>query len=242
MTHAEAQKLLDKIVGQIFGYQNPLSLEQFQKKFTFDIKLPQEVIDSSDGSTTWAQSTNPTRFIKMSNAHSIDLSDKAARESVSFLRPSRPLNNMQDVLAAWNEINLTTTERWVDSINVTESDNVDGSENVFRSQDIRRSRNILFTDGSTACEFMAACQRSRNSTFCIRLDDSGECTNCFNVSWSGKLTNCLFMHDCGDMQDSMFCTNISGEQFCIANMQYSEAEYRKLRDEVVRWILSPAAM
>jgi hypothetical protein len=239
MTHAEAQKILDKIVGQVFGYQNPLSLEQFQQKFTFDIKLPQPVIDSTDGSTTWAQSVNPTKFIKMENARTKDLQAKPG-EKISFLRPSRPLGGIQDVMAAWNEINITTAERWVDSVNVTESDNIDSCENVFRSQDIRRSRNVLFSDGSTECEFIAANQRSRNSTFCIRLDDSGECTNCFNVSWSGNLTNCLFMHDCGDMQDSMFCTNVSGERFCIANMQYPEAEYRRLRDEVVRWILSPA--
>ena len=58
------------------------------------------------------------------------------------------------------------------------------------------------------------------------------------MSWSGNLTNCLFMHDTGDMQDSMFCTNIKGKRFCIANMQYDEAEYRRVRDFVVRWILT----
>jgi hypothetical protein len=40
------------------------------------------------------------------------------------------------------------------------------------------------------------------------------------------------------MQDSMFCTNMKGGRFCIANMQFDEAEYRRLRDEVVRWILT----
>jgi len=46
------------------------------------------------------------------------------------------------------------------------------------------------------------------------------------------------MHDTGDMQDSMFCTNLKGKQFCIANMQFEEAEYRQLKDQVVRWILT----
>ena len=239
MTHNEAQKLLDKIIGQIFGYQDPPTLEQFMNKYTFDNRLPQQVIDSTDGTTTWAQSVNPTRFIKLDNARAAE-NDAKPGESASYLRPAQPLNNIQDILTAWNEINLTTTERIKDSINCSESDNIYGSENVFRSQDIRQSRNIMFCDGATNCEFMVASQRSGDSTFSIRLDDSGDCTNCFNVSWCGKMTNCLFMHDCGDMQDSMFCTNISGERFCIANMQYSEEEYRKLRDQVVRWILSPA--
>lgn len=240
MTSTEAQKMLDKIVGQIFGYQNPLSLEQFMQKFTFDIRLPQEVIDSTDGSKTWAQSTNPTRFVKLENARDAENNAKPG-EAASFLRPTRPLGNLQEVLTAWNEINITTAERYKDSINVAESDTIHNSENVFRSQDINHCRNILFCDGvKNGCEFMAACQRSEASTFGIRIEDSAECSNCFNVSWSIKQTNCMFMHDCGDMQDSMFCTNISGQRFCIANMQYTEAEYRKLREEVIRWVLSPA--
>lgn len=237
MTSNEAQQLLDKVVGQVFGYKNPMSLEQFMQKFTFDIRLPQQVTDSTDGTPTWAQSTNPTKFIKLENARKAE-NESQPGESMSYLRKSRPLSDIDDILAAWEEINLTTTERYKDSLNVSESDNIYYSENVFRSQDIRASKNILFSDGLGGCEYIVAGQRSGDSTFCIRLEDSGECSNCFSVSWCGKLTNCLFMHDCGDMQDSMFCTNISGQRFCVANMQFEEAEYRRLRDVVVRWILT----
>ncbi len=236
MTTHEAQALLDKIVGQVLGYKNPLSLEQFMQKFTFDIRLPQPVTDITDGTITWAQSINPTRFVKMENARGLELA--GASPATDYLRPARQLNSMEDIMAAWGEINLTTTERIKDSINVTESDNINYSENIYRSQDIRRSKNVLFTDGLNDSEFIVAGQRSGDSTFCIRIDDSGNCTNCFNVSWSGNLTNCLFMHDTGDMQDSMFCTNMKGKRFCIANMQYDEAEYRRLRDIAVRWILT----
>jgi hypothetical protein len=236
MTAADAQKLLDKIVAQIFGFQNPLSLEQFMAKFTFDIRLPQPVTDITDGSTTWAQSTNPTRFVKLQNARGLEMAGATA--ATDYLRPTRPLKTMEDILSAWNEINLTTTERYKDSLNVSESDNIYYSENVYRSQDIHKSKNILFSDGVNGSEFVVASQRSGDSTFCIRLEDSGNCTSCFNVSWSGNLTNCLFMHDTGDMQDSMFCTNIKGKRFCIANMVYEEAEYRRLKDIVARWILT----
>ena len=236
MTQADAQAMLDKIVGQVFGYQNPLSLEQFMQKFTFDIRLPQQVTDITDGSVTWAQSINPTRFVKMDNARGLQIGE--AGPDTDFLRPARQLNSIDDILGAWNEINLTTTERLLESLNCAESDNITHSENVYRSQDIRRSKNVLFTDGLDGSEFIAAGQRSASSTFCIRIDDSGECNNCFNVSWSAKLTNCFFMHDTGDMQDSMFCTNVKGKRFCIANMEYPEAEYKRLKDLVVRWVLS----
>jgi hypothetical protein len=236
MTKTEAQHLLDKVVGQVFGYQNPLSLDQFMQKFTFDIRLPQPVTDITDGSTTWAQSTNPTRFVKMQNARGLEIAGASAK--TDYLRPARPLDSIEDILAAWNEINLTTTERYKECINVSESDNIYYSENVYRSQDIRKSKNIIFSDGLNGCEFIVAGQRSGDSTFCIRIEDSGNCTNCFNVSWSGNLTNCFFMHDTGDMQDSMFCTNIKGKRFCIANMQYDEAEYKRLKDLVLRWTLT----
>lgn len=236
MKQAEAQAVLDKIIAQIFGYKNPLSLEQFMQKFTFDIRLPQPVTDTTDGSKTWAQSTNPTRFVKLQNARNLELG--GASPKTDYLRPKRTLNSIEDILAAWNEINLTTTERYKDCLNVSESDNIYYSENVYRSQDIRKSKNILFSDGLGGCEFVAAGQRSGDSTFCVRLEDSGDCTNCFNVSWSGNLTNCFFMHDTGDMQDSMFCTNVKGKQYCIANMQYTEAEYRQIKDIVAQWILT----
>jgi hypothetical protein len=236
MSTREAQEVLDKIVGQVFGYQNPLSLEQFMQKFTFDIRLPQPVTDDTDGSITWAQSTNPTRFVKLTNARGMEVGGASAK--TDFLRPKRDLNSVEDILAAWNEINLTTTERYKDCLNVAESDNVYYSENIYRSQDIHKSKNILFSDGLNGSEFMAASQRSGDSTFSIRVEDSGNISNSFNISWSGNITNSFFMHDTGDMQDSMFCTNIKGKQYCIANMQYEEHEYKQIKDIVIRWILT----
>jgi hypothetical protein len=236
MTKTEAQQILDKVVGQVFGYQNSLTLDQFMQKFTFDIRLPLPVTDAMDGSTTWAQSTNPTRFIKLKNAREYEIAGASAK--TDYLRPKRVLNSIEDIMSAWSEINLTTTERYKDSIDIAESDNIYFSETVYRSQDIHKSKNILFSDGVNDSEFVVASQRSGNSTFCIRLEDSGECTNSFNISWSANITNCFFMHDTADMQDSMFCTNIKGKRFCIANMQYTEEEYKPIKDQVLRWILT----
>ncbi len=234
MNATEAKKILDKIIGQVCGYQNPLTLEQFMQKFAFDVRLPQQVFDTTDNSPTWAQSTNPTKFIRIDNARN-------QHGSGDGLREKQQINSLQDLLAQWNEINYTTTERQIDSLNIAECDNIYNSENVYRSQDIRRSKNILFSDGVEDSEFIAAGQRSGNNAFCIRIEDSGECSNSFGVSWSSKITNSFFIHDCYDMQDSMFCTNMRGKQYCIANMQFEKEEYEKLRLQVVQWILSPAS-
>jgi hypothetical protein len=232
MNATEAKQILDKIIGQICGYQNPLSLEQFMQKFAFDVRLPQQVFDSTDNSPTWASSTNPTKFIKMDTA-------RAKYAENDGFREKRPINNLQELLAMWNDINYFTTEREIESLNVGESDCVLKSENVYRSQDIRRSKNILLSDSIEDSEFIAASQRSGGNAFCIRVEDSGECSNSFGVSWSSKITNSFFIHDCSDIADSMFCSGIKGRQYCIANMQFEKEEYEKLKQQVVQWILTP---
>lgn len=230
MTSKAAKEALDKIVGQVFGYQNPYSLEQFMQKYAFDIRLPVQVTDATTGEETWSQSANPTRYIKMSNAYKRDVE--------SWLLPKRSLHSMQDILKAWNEVNLTTTERQTDSLHVAESDNVYNSENVYRSLDVARSKNVLFSDGAWDCEYVAANQRSNTSNYCIRLEDSKECTGSFTVSWSSKIVNSMFIHDCFDLYECLFCSHITSKKFCIANIQFEEAEYRRLKEQVVRWILT----
>lgn len=231
MTPQLAKQILDKIVGQIFGYQNPLSLEQFMQKYAFDVRLPVQVNDATTGQPTWSQSANPTRYITMDNAH-----NRAGDDA--WMLPKRPLNSIEDVLAVWNETNLTATERQIESLHIAESDNIYNSENIYRSQDIARSKNILFSDGVNDSEYIAASQRSNTSAFCARIEDSKECSNSFSVSWSGKVVNSMFIQDCYDMYECLFCSHITSKKFCIANMQLEEAEYRKLKEQIVRWALT----
>lgn len=228
MSPKDAKAVLDKVIGQVFGYKNPLSLEQFMQKYAFDIRLPQQVNDSTTGEPTYTQSVNPSKFITVKNAW--------ARED--WERPKKPINGIEDILTAWAEINYTATDRFIDAINVGESDNIYTSENVFRSQDISDSKNILLSDGIFNSEYIIAGQRSNSSTFCIRIEDSKESSNSFSVVWSKKIVNSFFIQDCTDLIDCMFCSHIGSKQFCIANMQFEEAEYRKIKDYVVRWILT----
>lgn len=230
MDSKSAQVLLDQIIGQVTGYKNPFTLDQFRAKYGFDVRLPQQVNDSTTGQVTWSQSPNPTKFITVQNTWNMpDFWEK---------RPKRPLNGIQDIIAAWNEINYTAAERSIDSVNIAESDNIYSSENVYRSQDIRNSKNILFCDGIGDSEYVAASQRSVTLQSCLRVEDSNTCTNSFSVIWSKKIVNCFFIEDCGDMYECMFCSHTSNKKFCIANMQYTEEEYRALKDQVMRWILT----
>lgn len=226
-----AKQILDKIVGQIFGYQNPWTLEQFAQKYAFDARLPSQVFDSTTGEPGWAQSTNPTKFITMDNA-------RKRAEVDDFMLPKQEIKGIQDILAIWSQTNHTSTDRVIDSINVAESDNVIGSENVYRCVEAIRSKNVVYCESPVECEFMAGIIRTQRSSFCIRTEDSQNCVNSFSVSWSNKVTNSFFIQDCFDVTDCMFCSHLAGKQYCIANMQFEEAEYKKIRDEVIRWILA----
>jgi len=225
-----AKAIVDKIIGQVFGYQNPLSLDQVLAKFAFDVRLPQQVNDSETGEPTWTESINPSKFMSFKNAWS--------KPEDFFERPKRPINSIQDILGYWSETNAMATERAIDSLNFAQSDDIRRSENVYRSQNVEGSKNVIFSDTLYNSEFMIASQRSQASNFCIRLEDSGESSNSFSVNWSTKISNSFFIQDCNNMQDCMFCSHMNTKQYWIANMPFSKEEYMKIRDMVVRWILT----
>lgn len=231
MDAKKAQTILDTIIGQVFGYKNTLTLEQFRQRFAFDVRLPNQVNDTTTGEITWAQSSNPTKFITMENS--------AKRSAVDdWLLPKRAINSLSDALEAWNEINYFTTERQIDTVNVAESDNNYNSENIYRSQDSHFAKNIIFSDGINYSEFIAAGQRSTGSVYSVRIEDSKEVSQSFSVSWSGKISKSFFIHDSYDLSDCIFCSHMSSKRFCVANMQFEEAEYNRIKDMVVRWIMA----
>lgn len=231
MNQEVAKEILDKVVGAVFGYQNPLSLEQAMQKFAFDLPLPQQVYDSVTGKPTWANSVNPSRFASMNQLRDM-------HQDTEWMIARRPLESVEDILKAWAETNYTTTEREIESINVAESDSVMNSENVYRSACIRRSKNVLFSVDNDALEYVVAGYRSQTSTFSIRVEDSQLVSNSFNVIWSAKVANSFFVQDCYDISDCMFCSHIGGKQYCIANMQFEKEEYERLKLEVVKWIFN----
>jgi hypothetical protein len=226
-----AKQILDKIVGQIFGYQNPWTLEQFAQKFAFDARLPSQVFDATTNEPGWVQSTNPAKFMTLANV-------RKRAEVDDFMLPKRELNSINDILAVWGETNYTPTDRVIDSINVAESDNVIGSENVYRCVEAIRSKNVVYCESPVESEYLAGVLRTQRSSFCIRTEDSQNCANSFSVSWSNKVTNSMFINDCFDVSDCLFCSHISGKQYCIANMQFTKEEYEKIRLEVIKWIFS----
>jgi len=230
MKQSDAKQILDEVVGQVFGYQNPLSLERAMTKFAFDVRLPQQVFESETGNETWAASMGQQRYI-------VNAKVMERAEQQDGLKPHRQFMSIDDVLAAWNEVNYASSERQIDSKNVLESDGVYHSDKVYRSIDIRKSKNILFSDGVDACDHVVAGQTSKSCQYTIRVEDSKNVSSSFNVIWSNKIQNSMFIQDCFDLEDCLFCTHLIGKKFCVANVQLDEVEYRRVKDMVARWAL-----
>lgn len=233
MKTTEAQKALDAVIKQIAGFENKLTLEQFQRKFAYDIDLPVEVQDATTGESTWTGTVNAGKYMTLQNVRK--------RAGVDdWMLQKRPMGSVNDILAAWNEVNYATTERHIDSLNVNESDTIYFSEHVYRSQDVAKSKHIIFCSDCNTSEYLVASRRSGGSTYCIRLEDSGECSNSFGVVWSKNIVNCLFIQDSMNLYECMFCSKLKDKKFCIANMQFEEAEYYRLKELVLRWLFSAA--
>jgi hypothetical protein len=229
MNDPQAQAILDKIIGQITGYQNPYKVVDFHSKFAFDIKLPQKVVDAGTGEDVWAMASMPTKYIKVTRAW--DIAD-------GWLRPAKAINSMEDILGSWAELNLMAADRHIESQNVHESDAIYNCENVFRCVDCSRSKNLLLCDSVHDSEYVVASQRSNTLQYSARVEDSNTISESFSINWSGKSTKCLFLQDCKDMYECMFCSHTTNRKFMIANMQYDEAEYYRIKKMVIAWLLS----
>ncbi len=229
MTDIQTSKAIDKIFANVFDCKNPYDLDEVLSKFAFDVKLPQEVTDSTTGEKTWATSINPSKFI----------TDKNSFEKTDpWMMPKQDITDLEQLIELWNKINYRTTERVYNSENVSKSDTIYNSENVYRSCDSSECKNLIFSDGCHHCEYVLASQRSGNCNFCIRVDDSSGCSNSYNVSCSGKISNSYFIEDCSSLHECLFCAHIQNKRFCIANMQFEEEEYYQIKKEIIKWIIN----
>ena len=230
MTDKFALEIINKIFKNVFDEDNPYSLEEILSKFAFDIKLPNQVYDSVTNEVTYADSINSGKYITLANMERKDKEN-------GWMLKKREIHNLQELMNIWNSINLTTTERVYDSINVSKSDTIYRCENIYHSTDSRDSKNLVYCDSCADSEFLLASQRTGTSTFCIRTDDSKNCSNSYNVICSNKVVNSLFIQDCYDLYECMFCAHIAGHKYCIANMQFEKKEYLEIKKIIIDWII-----
>ena len=230
MDDQTALTTVDKIFQMVFDQPNRFNLEELFRKLATGMRLPCPVQDAITGDTTWSIADKSQNFITQQNVSDL-YQDKG------WIKPHRLLSDMNEILEIWSEINLISTERHFDSINVAKSDPIYACENAYRCADCHGCSNIIYTEGCTNSEYLLASARSANCNFCIKADDSSNCSNSYHVICSNKIINSLFIQDCYDLYECMFCAHISSRKYCIANMEFEQSEYHKLKSLVIDYTL-----
>src|SRR5882762_3196633 len=135
MNDDKAKQIIDTIIGQIFGFQNPYTLEQFAAKFAFDIRQTVEVFDHQTGESTWAQNNKSNKYVKFANLTGSD---------TDSMIPKEPVNSIDDIIRVWQKTNISASERYLNSSDVVKSDAVYGSQNIYRCIDVHDSKNVVY--------------------------------------------------------------------------------------------------
>ena len=234
MDKKQALEIVNRSFNMIFGKPNSLPLETIFSKLAFDIKLPKKVLDSLTHEETWTEILHSNLFITQNNMRNYD-------KQKGWMLPKQEVKNLKDVITIWKKINYTTTERQYDCINVSECDPIYQCENAYRSSDCRGCKNIVFCDGCANCEFTIASQRTADSGFCLRVDESDSGTNSYNVSCSSRSGNAFFILGCDNLQGCLFCSHIANKKYCISNMQFEEREYFMIKNQMIDWIFKSLA-
>lgn len=224
------KKISDYIFKDVFGVDNSFSLEELQKKFAIDIPSVQKIKCLLSKKDTWTFSATDEKI-----ASQEAIAEQFKKDE--WMKKKKSLDSMKDILNAWEEINYQTSEKYINSVDVAQSDGVYNSANVFHSVSIFDSKNIVFSYKIFDSNYMFASRDNSSCTLGIRMKESLFCSSGFEISWSNKVSKSMYIHDSFDLFECLFCSHIRTRKYCIANMQFEKEEYFKLKKKVVEWIL-----
>lgn len=69
---------------------------------------------------------------------------------------------------------------------------------------------------------------------CYECIDVVAANNCAYIIGSDRIYDSFFCWDCNDCHDLINCVHLKNKQYCIGNKQYSEEEYKKKKEEILK--------
>jgi len=222
------QDIYKLIWEQIFPNFPLMPVEQFKALYTKDIRLPQKVASSLSGIELYSgvEEYGYKQFIT---------EEEIAQRSEldNFMKTAQKPASLSDLLNQIKDIAMFRGSRSLNSDTIVESDDIYSSSFIYNSTHLHSCHHMLFCNGNKASEYLMASTENGESSFGIRLRDSGSVSNCFDMHWCGKSSNSYFCVDCFDLRDCMFCFHIVSKQYCIGNMQFEKEEYEVLKQQLL---------
>jgi hypothetical protein len=230
MTEEQAKQTANLIFKDVFGRESPYSLPEVRQKLGFDLHLPIEMPCAKSGKEVSIYRSREDDRVVSQEAF------MAQTKIDDWMQPATPISNMTDLLAAWEKVHFMTGDKSVNSQQMTKSDSILNSSNVYGSALVGGSKNMLFCENDFFSNYLIASAGNNSCNFCIRAFDSEFCASSFEVRFCNKVAKSLFINDAGDLYECMFCYGIRSKKYCIANMQFSQEEYMKIKPMVIEWI------
>jgi hypothetical protein len=231
MDKNEAKKIVDYVFKDVFELDNPFTLEESLKAFASDIPLPKEFKSTFNRSEiTWGDFKKDNKVASQS-----DMMARSAKDE--FMKPKEEIKSMDQLLKRWDDINLYTGERYLDSQDVAESDGVYSSTKIYRSQLQFNSQYMVYCYNNRSSKYLLASRDNFACTNGIRYNQANYVSSSYEVLWSSKVSKSMFSYGCFDLYECMFCNNIRSKKYCIGNMQYEKEEYMNIKGMVIKWLM-----
>lgn len=231
MLQDQTLAVVQEIFQAIFMQDNPYTLSELRTKFASSLQLPELVPDSTTGEPTYSILPSAAQYITCAN------SEKRSDTNGWILTDKSPTSDIDQLEKIWHDINSITTERVFNSENVHASDPIYNCTNIYSSTNCGDSHYLIYCSGTFRSRYALASKRSDTLNYCINVDDSNSCTNSYQVICSSKISNSLFIQDCGNLHECIWCSHIANQEYCIANIQFSQSEYYELKPKIIDRIL-----
>ena len=205
-----------------------MDIETFKKLYTRGMILPEKRACAISGEEIYVCPDYGYKTF-ISDAERMKRSEKD-----NFMEPKEAIDSLSQALEMVKKVAMFRGSMKINSDVVEASNNVYSSSYIYNCASIHGAQKMMFSFDMGPCEYMLASRNDKNCNFGIRVFDSDGVANSFDVSNSVKCANCYFCHNCFDLRDCMFCFHIESKRFCIANMQFEEAEYLKIKEVLIK--------
>ncbi|VVB99840.1 Uncharacterised protein [uncultured archaeon] len=121
--------------------------------------------------------------------------------------------------------------------NCVDTPSIFTGSNTYHVWDTTESKRSAYSAGVIRSEgIFGGYLRALQSQFCINCFDPTNLKRCFEVDSSYSCSDCYFCHNCENVSDSMFCSNLKAARYAICNTVVGKEEYLRVKAVLLSYI------